>query len=229
MALQHKKQQKNLTHNECDKRYRKRKKLKEFAAELLKSAQTQPYEKRDRHDIRTLDAQIRMSIKLPYRWTEEDMQKAWEQLRIIRRQLKLDEKSEQVIHLENLLHLILDDSKATVPERLTALCDTLAHTGKELLTAKEAEVTEALVLTYLAQQDKTATPAWLIPALIAMLRHRFTTKEMLTLAKGLGLDALELEKKLAALRPTSAGSTITEATPIHKDTLNTLPDNALEL
>ncbi|MCQ2363344.1 MAG: hypothetical protein MJ041_03335, partial [Acidaminococcaceae bacterium] len=95
--------------------------------------------------------------------------------------------------------------------------------------AKEAEVTEALVLTYLAQQNRTKTPAWLIPALIAMLRHRFTTKEMLTLAKGLGLDALELEKKLAALRPTSAGSTITEATPIHKDTLNTLPDNALEL
>lgn len=205
MPINHKNSNKNLSVKERASRFRERKKLRDFGTELLKKAQTQPFEKRERKDIRILDAQIRIITNLPYCWNNEDMKKAWEHLRLIQRKLKLTDKTEQTIHLENLLHLIIDDSKANSQEQLQALSDTLAYAGRGMILEKEVETTNALVFAYFAQPGKIKAPSWLIPALIKMLMQRLTTDECLTLAKGLGMASVEIEEKLAALRPKHTG------------------------
>ena len=190
MALQHKKKLKKLTLKECSDRFRRRKKLKEFAAELLKSAQTQPYEKRERRDIRTLDAQIRMSIKLPYRWTEKDLQRAWRRLKKLETTV-LDRNYEDVLGdnrlmLENF-HNTMEKANLDAKTRVQIALELLTAETEELFlhNGDTVEPSPQKALCFLTQDMDYTVPEWfnkeLLNLLLLVLRAQETFRKKISI------------------------------------------------
>ena len=180
-----------------NKRAAKRKQFEKDVAKFTTTLQTSRSSTLNRNHLALINMELRKMVKLPYNWTDEDLQRAREMLnKLSKKYLQkpfyvLPEDQTSVMReVKNLL----DSTKLDTKTRVNILYELLKSEVAELYLHPdgEPEPTAENALLYLTQDMGHAVPPWFNKALIALIRRNYKNEDYLKITKELR-QAIQLD------------------------------------
>ena len=165
-------------YKEHQRRFQKRRKLKDAAAKFISRMQTTKGLKLQRIDIIHINGILHQILNLPYRWTDKDLKRAWRRLKdleveVLERNYE-DVPAEEKLMLDNF-HNTMTAANLDTKTRVKYALELLRNETQELFlhNGDMVEPSPEMALCFLTQNMQFTVPEWLNKELLNLLYEKY--------------------------------------------------------
>ena len=165
-------------YKEHQRRFQKRRKLKDAAAKFISRMQTTKGLKLQRIDIIHINGILHQILNLRYRWTDKDLKRAWRRLReleveVLERNYE-DVPADEKNMLDNF-HNTMTAANLDAKTRVQYALELLRNETQELFlhNADTVEPSPEMALCFLTQNMQFTVPEWFNKELLNLLYEKY--------------------------------------------------------
>ena len=170
--------EKRKINNERQKRFKKRRKLKNAVADFTNRLQRYKGIRLSKGELISINTSLGLILRLPYRWTEKDLQRAWRRLKKLETTV-LDRNYEDVLGdnrlmLENF-HNTMEKANLDAKTRVQIALELLTFETQELFlhNGDTVESSPQMALCFLTQDMDYTVPEWFNKELLNLLYEKY--------------------------------------------------------
>ena len=171
-------ERKRIRDIERHKRFRKRRKLKNAVADFTNRLQHYKGIRLSKGELISINTSLGLILRLPYRWTEKDLQRAWNRLKKLEKKF-LDRNYEDVLGdnrsmLENF-HNTMTAANLDTKTRVEIALELLTAETEELFlhNGDTVEPSSQMALCFLTQDMDYTVPEWFNKELLNLLYEKY--------------------------------------------------------